>query len=202
MTALTRWQMEQIPWLIFAGYWAVTWLRVKRTKEGEKSGDRLITLVVVGLAFILLFGNWLRIGPLRQRFLPQANWVAWCGVALTWMGTAIAIWARYFLGEYWSARVTLKQGHQLIRSGPYRWVRHPIYAGMLLGCVGAALVVGEWRGVVAVVLIFAAHSRKALREESLLTKEFGEEYLSYRRRTGFLLPRWRSSGIDTGTAES
>jgi len=66
---------------------------------------------------------------------------------------------------------------------------------MLLGCIGAALVAGEWRGVVAVVLLFAAHSRKARREESLLTQEFGEEYLSYRRRTGFLFPRlWGASG--------
>jgi len=202
MRTLTVWHMEQIPWWIFAAYWAITWLWVKPVKEREKSRDRLITLVVGGFAFALLFGNWTLIGPLRQRFLPQASWIAWSGIALTWVGIAIAIWARYCLGEYWSARVTLKEGHQLIRSGPYRWVRHPIYSGMLLGCMGAALVVGEWRGVVAVVLILAAHSRKALREESLLTKEFGEEYLAYRRSTGFLLPRWRSIGIDTGGAGS
>lgn len=183
------WQLEQIPWLIFAAYWAFTWMRVKRTKEREKSGDRLITLAVLCFAFCLLFTIWLPIGPLRQRFVPQEKWIAWSGIALTWIGTAIAIWARYILGEYWSARVTLKEGHQLIRSGPYRFVRHPIYTGILLACIGAALVVGEWRGVVAVVLILAAHSRKALREESLLTKEFGEEYLSYRRSTGFLFPR-------------
>lgn len=194
--------MVQIPWLIFVAYWAITWLRVKPTRERERSRDRLITIVVVGLAFTLLFANWQLIAPLRQRFLPHASWIAWSGIALTWTGIAIAVWARHCLGEYWSARVTLKQGHQLIRSGPYRRVRHPIYAGMLLGCVGTALVLGEWRAVVAVVLIFAAHSRKALREESLLTKEFGQEYLSYRRRTGFLLPRLRRVGIDTGAAGS
>jgi len=202
MRTLTLWQMVEIPWLIFAAYWAITWVRVKRTKERERSRDRLITIVVGGLAFTLLFGNWQLIGPLCQRFLPGANWIAWSGIGLAWTGIAIAIWARYCLGEYWSARVTLKEGHQLIRSGPYRWVRHPIYTGMLLGCAGTALVVGEWRGVLAVALLFAAHSRKALREESLLTKEFGEEYLSYRRRTGFLLPRLRSIGMDTGTAGS
>ena len=72
MRALTLWQMEQIPWWIFAAYWAVTWLRVKRTKERERSRDRLITLLVGGLAFALLFGNWLLIGPLRQRFQSSA----------------------------------------------------------------------------------------------------------------------------------
>jgi len=203
MRTLTLWQMELIPWYVFAAYWAISWLRVKRTKTREKSVDRLITLGVVIAAYVLLFSQRLRIGPLRQRFLPQEDWIAWCGIALTWFGTAVAIWARYCIGEYWSARVTLKEGHQLIRSGPYRFVRHPIYTGMLLGCIGAALVVGEWRAVLAVVLLLAAHSRKALREESLLTTEFGEEYAAYRRTTGFLFPRlWGNSGMDTPGARS
>jgi protein-S-isoprenylcysteine O-methyltransferase Ste14 len=110
------------------------------------------------------------------------------------LGTAIAIWARYCLGEYWSARVTLKEDHKLIRTGPYAYVRHPIYTGMLLGMIGAALVVGEWRGLVAVLLALGAHSRKAAREEALLTTEFGSEYLDYRRHTGALFPQfWRWS---------
>jgi len=71
-------------------------------------------------------------------------------------------------------------------------VRHPIYTGMLLAAMGTALVIGEWRGVLAVVVMWAAHYRKALREEALLTRELGEEYVSYRRSTGFLFPRlWR-----------
>ena len=189
MKTLSLWQMELIPWYIFAAYWAITWLNVKRTKAREKSADRVVTVVVVIVAYNLLFAQWLRIGPLGQRFVPQDVWIARSGIVLTWIGTAVAIWARYCIGEYWSARVTLKEGHQLIRSGPYAYVRHPIYTGMLLGCIGAALVVGEWRGPVAVVLLLAAHSRKALREESLLTREFGEEYAAYRRSTGFLFPR-------------
>ena len=64
----------------------------------------------------------------------------------------------------------------MIRSGPYAVVRHPIYTGLFVAAAGTALVVGEWRGVLAVALLLAAHSRKALREESLLTGEFGEEY--------------------------
>jgi protein-S-isoprenylcysteine O-methyltransferase Ste14 len=151
--------------------------------------DRLVTLVVVVLAYNLLFAQWLRVGPLRVRFVPQEAWIGWTGIIVTWFGVGISIWARYCLGVYWSARVTLKEGHRLIRSGPYAFVRHPIYTGMLLGCVGAALVAGEWRGVLAVVLLLAAHSRKALREERLLAMEFGEEYAAYRRSTGFLFPR-------------
>jgi protein-S-isoprenylcysteine O-methyltransferase Ste14 len=202
MKSLTLWQMELIPWYVFAGYWVITWFGVKPVKAREKSWDRLVTVVVVVIAYELLFARGLRLGPLNERFVPNEAWIAWCGIALTWMGTVIAIWARYCLGGNWSARVTLKEGHQLIHSGPYQFVRHPIYTGMLLGTMGAALVVGEWRGVLAVVLLLAAHSRKALREEGILTREFGEEYAAYRRSTGFLFPPLRRSGMDYRNARS
>ncbi|HEY3971476.1 MAG TPA: isoprenylcysteine carboxylmethyltransferase family protein [Candidatus Sulfotelmatobacter sp.] len=207
MKTLTLWQIEQIPWYVFAAYWAITALRVKRTKARERSADRLVTVVVVVLAYMLLFSDRFRIGALELRFVPQEKWIAWVGIAVTWLGVAIAIWARYCIGEYWSARVTLKEGHQLIRSGPYAFVRHPIYTGMLLGCVGATLVAGEWRGIVAVVLLLFAHARKAVREERLLATEFGEEYATYQRSTGFLFPRWNllsreSSGMDTHPGRS
>ncbi len=188
MKHMTLWELEAIPWWIFAAYWAITALRVKRTKEREKSVDRLITLAVVVVAYELLFAH-LRLGPLNLRCLPNEPWIAWAGIAITWAGVAVAIWARYTLGEYWSARVTLKEGHELIHTGPYAYVRHPIYTGMLVGCIGATMVIGEWRGMVAVILLLLAHSRKAMREESLLTKEFGEQYAAYRRRTGFLFPK-------------
>src|SRR5579864_7747891 len=189
MQNMTLWQMELIPWYVFGAYWLVSWLRVNPVKAREKSWDRLLTIGVVVIAFNLLFANWMRIGPLRLRFVPEEPWIGWLGIAVTWVGVAIAVWARYCIGVYWSARVTLKEGHQLIRSGPYAFVRHPIYTGMLLGAIGATLVAGEWRGIVAVVLLLAAHSRKAMREEALLTKEFGDEYTSYRKHTGFMFPK-------------
>jgi len=203
MKTLTQWQIDLIPWYIFCAYWGITWLRVERTKAREKSIDRLITLLVVILAYNLLFAQWLRIGPLRLRFVPEDPLIGWVGIALTFAGVAFAIWARHCIGVYWSARVTLKERHQLIRSGPYAYVRHPIYTGMLMGTAGAALVAGEWRGVLAVVLLLAAHSRKALREEGLLSREFGEAYASYRQSTGFLFPRFPSNhGMDTHARRS
>lgn len=191
MKTVTLWQIEMIPWYAFGLYWLITWLRVKRTKVAESLVGRLATMVPLVLAFELMFSHWLRIGPLGIRFVPADVWIACLGVILTCVGAAVAIWARYCLGQYWSARVTLKEGHRLIRSGPYAYVRHPIYSGMLLGMIGTALVVGEWRGVLAVALVLAAHSFKALREEAFLIGEFGEEYASYRRSTGFLVPRFK-----------
>lgn len=189
---LTMWQIELVPWYVFVAYWVISWLRVKRTKTAESLMSRLGTILPMVLAFELLFSNWLRVGPLRLRFLPAEDWIAWSGIAVTSVGVVVAIWARYSIGQYWSARVTFKEGHRVIRSGPYAWVRHPIYTGMLLAAMGTALGIGEWRGVLAVAVMWAAHSHKALREEKLLTTELGEEYASYRRNTGFLFPRlWR-----------
>jgi protein-S-isoprenylcysteine O-methyltransferase Ste14 len=188
MRTLTLWQWELVPWYVFCAYWVVSSLRSKRTKTAEKTTDRIGTISVMVLAYLLLFSDVLRIGPLRLRFLPARPWLSGVGIFLTSFGVAVAIWARYRLGEYWSARVTLKEDHRIIRTGPYAFVRHPIYTGMLVAAVGTAAVVGEWRGVVAVFLVFFTHSLKAKREESLLMTEFGAEYMEYRRGTGFLFP--------------
>jgi len=190
MKALSLWQIEMIPWYTLGAYWAITWLRVQPTKKAEKHAESLLTIALMALVFGLLFSNWLRIGPLSVRFVPALAWIAWTGIVLTSLGAAIAIWARYCLGQFWSAQVTLKQGHQLIRSGPYRFVRHPIYLGVMLAVAGTALVIGEWRGLLAVFLVLLAHSYKARREEAFLATEFGDDYRNYRQSTGFLLPRF------------
>lgn len=199
MKLLTLWHIDVLAWYTFGGFWLIAWLQgVHGTKVREKSSDRLLTVAVVVSAFELLFNNWPRITVLEQRFVPDDLWVRCAAVGLTWLGIAVAIWARVCIGEFWSARVTLKEGHQLIRSGPYAFVRHPIYTGMLLGAAGTAVLIGEWRGLLAVALLLAAHSRKAMREEALLKKEFGEQYGAYRQTTGFLFPRLsRPTGMDS-----
>ncbi len=203
MKSLTLWQIDLIAWYAFGAYWLFTWLRVKRTKVRERSFDRIITVAVVVIAYLLLFEKWAAVGVLGDRFVPNEVWIGWLGIALSFAGAAIAIWARYTLGQFWSARVTLKEGHELIRTGPYAFVRHPIYTGMLTACVGTTLVAGEWRGILACLLLLAAHSRKAMREEKLLTGEFGDQYQSYRRQTGFLFPRfWPRPELDTRSVGS
>ena len=189
---LTLWQLELIPWYVFAIYWLVSSLRLKQTKVDEKPWERSAHVAVMILAFLLLFSDSLRIGALSSRFVPERGWIQEVGIAFTCLGVAVAVWARYSLGQFWSARVMLKVDHQLIRSGPYAYVRHPIYTGLFLATAGTALVVGEWRAVVGVLLTLVAHSRKAAKEEALLATEFGEQYQDYRKQTGFLTPRVRN----------
>jgi len=82
----------------------------------------------------------------------------------------------------------VKEDHELITSGPYGWVRHPIYTGLLLAIVGCALARGEWRGLLAVALVFGALWHKLKLEEKWMREQFGETYVVYSRRVAALVP--------------
>ena len=125
---------------------------------------------------------------LNERFAPIAIWLAALGAALTFAGLAFSIWARFVIAENWSSYVEVKRDHELIVEGPYRWVRHPIYTGLLLAFIGSALAVGEWRGVLAVVIVAAAFWRKLRLEEALMRRQFGEAYARYAARVPALIP--------------
>ena len=187
---LTLWQIELLPWYAFLIAWAIGAFWVKPVKSAEPMASRLFTGIVAAAAFVLLFNQSWPLGVLRNSMWPVTRVQQWIGIALTCAGVTLAIWARIILGANWSAKVTLKVGHELIRSGPYAYVQHPIYSGLLLAIIGTALEIGEWRGLPPILLVAIAHSLKARREEQLLTKEFGDEYQEYRRRTGSLVPRF------------
>ncbi len=178
------------PWIVFAAYWAVGALKTRRTISQESFASRYGVLFLEVLGFGMLFSGIARGGFLGQRVIPQTHAGAAIGVALTWTGIAIAVWARWHLGQYWSARITLKEDHQIIRSGPYAHFRHPIYSGLDLAVLGAALAIDEWRCVVALGLIVLGYWIKATREESMLTRQFGAIYEEHRRNTGFLIPKF------------
>ncbi len=176
------------PWLILLAYWVISAFRVRPTERAEPAATRLFYLAVVIVGFTLLFGRRLPSSILGERFVPNLPAIRYLGIFLIWIGIAIAIWARYNLGEYWSARVTIKVDHKLIESGPYAYVRHPIYSGILLAMAGTALAAGKWRSVAAFLLILIVYLLKARREEGMLTGQLGETYLEYKRRTGMLIP--------------
>jgi protein-S-isoprenylcysteine O-methyltransferase Ste14 len=142
------------------------------------------------LGFALTFVSKTRVGILANRILPRNFGLLVAGIALTWVGIGLAMWARWHLGQYWSGRVTLKEGHQLIRSGPYAHFRHPIYSGLDLAALGAALAFDEWGCVLGVACIVVAHWVKAKREERLLATQFGEAFQEHSRSTGFLFPKF------------
>ena len=178
----------ELCWAALGLYWLVSALGTKKTAINESSGLRVFRLAILALMLILLMTDWLRIGPLARRFVPRHSDVVWVGVGLTAIGVALAIWARWNLGRNWSDKVVLKVDHELIRSGPYAYLRHPIYTGVLLAVAGTALTIGEWRGVAALILLGTNYCVKAIRQEKILAANFGEAFAEHKRRTGFFLP--------------
>jgi protein-S-isoprenylcysteine O-methyltransferase Ste14 len=175
-------------WSGFFVVWMIWALQTKRTQSREGISSRLPYSLFTIAAFVALFGNVLG-GWFRIRLFPATRWVEILGVAITAAGMALAIWARAYLGGNWSGIVTVKVGHELVRTGPYRWVRHPIYSGIILALLGTALELGEWRGLLAVVLLYAGFKIKSRIEERTMAGVFGAEYDEYSRSTGAIFPR-------------
>jgi protein-S-isoprenylcysteine O-methyltransferase Ste14 len=176
-------------WIAWFLYWRISATGVKAARRHESPASRAAHLVPLLIAGLLLWID--RIpggGVLFERFMPHTYLTYWIGTLILALGLGFSVWARVYLGRNWSATVTVKEDHELIRGGPYARVRHPIYTGLLLGFIGTAIVRGEWRGVLAVVIAFAALWRKLRLEERWMSETFGEQYRLYRERTAALIP--------------
>ena len=175
-------------WLGWVAYWWVHARDVKAAERRESLASRLSHIVPLIVAVFLLWARSLPVPVLGERFLPWAPWTFWVGAALAAAGLLFSIWARHELGRNWSGTVTIKEGHELVTSGPYALVRHPIYTGLLLAFAGSALARGEWRGVLALLLAFWALWRKLGIEERWMREQFPDAYPAYAGRVAALLP--------------
>ncbi|HUE23459.1 MAG TPA: isoprenylcysteine carboxylmethyltransferase family protein [Bryobacteraceae bacterium] len=180
-------------WCAVGIVWLIAALATKRTARHEAVGSRVLHIVIMAAAIVLFvsslpFGARLPMGPLAWRFVPDSPAIAWTGLALTVAGCAFAIWARLLLGGNWSSSVTVKQDHQLIRRGPYTIVRHPIYSGFLLGMLGTALALGQWRGIAGLALAGIGWRMKSRVEEAFMVGQFGAAYIEYQRQVKALIP--------------
>ncbi len=176
-------------WIAFAAFWIWAARNQKRVQQREPVLARLSHMMFMAFGFVLLYSKDSRFGALNRRFLPERQWIEMLGALITVAGVAFAIWARRHIGKNWSAQVTIRQEHDLIRTGPYARIRHPIYTGLLLAIAGTAIEIGEYRALLALTLVFIGFAIKAKREELLLTKEFGPAFDEHRSHTGFFLPR-------------
>jgi len=176
-----------VPWTAWLVYWVVTSKTVKATVRKEASRSRTlqsIPLIVGGALLVLPDPTMQALTPDWSRFDLRVQ----CGLAVLVAGLLFSVWARRHLGTNWSVSVTLKENHELVRTGPYALARHPIYTGCLIALVGAALIGGEWRGALGVLLVFASLAYKVRVEERWLTDHFGAAYAQYRREVAALIP--------------
>jgi protein-S-isoprenylcysteine O-methyltransferase Ste14 len=172
-------------WIFLAAYWIATASGNKPTAIRVNPGWRYAVLGLIAVFIVLVFAY-----PqiFRRRVIPFSVINEWTGIALCAAGVAFAIWARRTLGRNWSGNPTIKEGHELIESGPYRFVRHPIYTGILTAMVGTLLGGGKVDQIIILVGSLTILWFKSRVEESLMMQQFPKAYPEYRKRTKALIP--------------
>ena len=176
------------PWCLWALYWVLAALRGKAIRRRESRASRLSHVVPLVIGGVLLGGERLPWGPLGAALWPHSPLAFGLGLALVLGGLGFTVWARVHLGGNWSGTVTLKEGHELIRSGPYAVVRHPIYTGLLTALLGTAIASGTVRAALGFAVILAALLRKLRKEEAFMREAFADEYPRYRDEVPALIP--------------
>jgi len=175
-------------WILFAITWLIAAFWTKRSVYRESTWQRLGYVIPILIGGYLVFKGQRLSDTVAFRIIPHVDALAWTGVVLCIAGLAFCIWARFTLGRNWSGIVTLKGGHELITSGPYALVRHPIYTGLLTMFVATVIVLGHIGAIIAMPLVFAGIWIKLGHEEKLMLLKFPEQYAAYQRRVKRLIP--------------
>ncbi len=177
-------------WAIFVLYWFVSAFGIKRDIGHGPWWQAWWVRIVLTLVILGVLARRAHLGPLANNFrwdyTPFPGVLAWLGVILTGLGIAFAIWARMHLGRNWSPAPALKENHELVTSGPYAYVRHPIYTGILAAMLGTGFVNVSWLAVF--VVAGATFLWRVKREEVLMMQKFPDTYPEYKKRTRALIP--------------
>jgi protein-S-isoprenylcysteine O-methyltransferase Ste14 len=175
-------------WIVFLIYWQIKAVDTKATRRLEPVASRVLRALTFLIAIVLLSTTRIRLRWLYLQLWPAGLWSFWLGAIVMVAGLLFAVWAREHLGSNWSRSVTIKQGHELITTGPYVLVRHPIYTGILAGFLGTAIALSQLRGFIVFVLIFLMFWLKLRMEEEWMRSQFGETYATYAHQTAALVP--------------
>ncbi len=177
-----------VVWIVFLLYWQIKAVNTKATQRLEPAASRLLRALAFLIVITLLSTTRIPLPWLYLQLWPVGLLPFWLGAAVIVASLLFAVWAREHLGRNWSRSVTIKQDHELITSGPYAAVRHPIYTGILAGFLGTAIALSQLRGVIAFVLIFLVFWAKFRMEEQWMRSQFGATYAAYAHQTAALVP--------------
>lgn len=160
---------------------------VKRREEGAAS--RLAGgLSLIG--FVAIIAHVANPAWMRWADLPFPAWLRWTGVAIALVGFMLLQWSQNTLGKNWSDTPRLLKEQSLVTSGPYRWVRHPIYTAFLLILGSTFLISANWMiGLTWIGMSVLEVASRISYEESLMIESFGDQYRNYMKKTGRLFPR-------------
>ncbi len=158
-------------------------------REGAVAFAVRVVLFVLLLAFLVLY--LLDVPWLRALAVPLPGWLRWGGFFVGLASLAFWTWVQVVLGKQWSAQLQVRETHQLVTSGPYARVRHPLYTAMFGYGIGLALVTAHWVFVGLALLVIGGTALRVPREEQMMIEEFGEAYRAYMKRTGRFWPPLR-----------
>ena len=185
-----------LSWAAFLLVWGVTALFVKRDVHGGGYAAIwlrfwVLRLAVAALIVFVAARLARRAGSsgavfFRGIFTPPPA-LGWAAAALTAIGIGFAIWARLYIGRNWSPRPAVKEHHELVTTGPYAYVRHPIYTGILLATLGSALL-GTLFGIVMFIVLAITFALRIGKEEQLMLELFPRHYPEYQKHTKRLVP--------------
>ncbi len=181
-------QLIGLLWFAWALYWLVSSWAIKAVVRRESTASRLAHVIPLLLGAVLIGSRDLPWDTLNLRLWPRSFAAYAIGLALLAAGLAFAVWARVHLGRNWSGSVTVKEGHELIRSGPYAYVRHPIYTGLITAVLGTAITSGTVRAALGLVIITVSLLRKLRTEEGFMRETFPGEYERYSAEVPRLIP--------------
>lgn len=168
-------------WIAFWGYWL---LASAGAKSGRANWTRFAGVRVAVIVLVLLLA---RLKVFRGHTVTGSPWLQGIGLAVFVLGLALAVWARIYLGRNWGMPMSEKDDPELVTTGPYRRVRHPIYTGIILAMIGTAIAVSLY-WLVAVAVIGAYFGYSAVVEERTMTRLFPDAYPDYKRSTKMLIP--------------
>ncbi len=172
-------------WFAFMAYWSVAARKRGAAQSAESRESRRVHELLMNGALLMLF---IPVPGLREHLIERTSTAIAVGLAIQFSSGMLGIWARKHLGRNWAAAITIVDDHQLVRSGPYRMLRHPIYTAMLGMFVGSAIVSGEVHALIGLLLISYAYWRKIRMEEAALLTAFGQQYVEYRAKSWAVLP--------------
>jgi len=174
-------------WITFVVYWFVSALGQKAIAEKQNIASALAHRIPVGLGWFLL--AYPRLGPpWNLMLMPRRDWALASGTVICVFGLFVTLWARWTLAGNWSSDVTFKRDHELVKTGPYRFVRHPIYTGLLVMGVGTAVTVGQLHCWVGIVITGIGFWIKLKQEERLMLRHFPDQYPAYQKEVKALVP--------------
>lgn len=180
-------------WCAWAVFWLIAALGTKKTARREPFGPRLVYILTGVIGAVLLASRGPSWSPLLNlRLWPRSEASYRMGLTVLLAGVVFAVWARVHLGRNWSGVVTVKENHELIRTGPYGYVRHPIYTGLITGLIGTGICSGTLRAALGVAIISAALLIKSRTEERFMRETFPGQYQKYREEVPALVPFTKS----------